>query len=297
MQCVKFLPLCFIDYNGKICYTISMGHKNNFKLGLVSLILILIVGIMFSSCKKGETSKGKKVNLVVFAAASLTEGFNEIKTLYEKENQNVNIVYNFDSSGTLRTQILNGADVDVFVSAGQKQMDDIDKSKSQNDYILDGSRIDYLENKVVLSVPDDNRKNITSFDDLISKLNRGEILLSIGNTDVPVGGYTKKIMDYYKVDIPTLERNASISYASNVKEVTTQVKEGIVDAGIIYETDAKSANLKIVDSATKEMCGQVIYPLCILKNSKNITEAEKFVEYLRSSVSKDILAKIGFTVI
>ena len=274
-----------------------MGHKYCKKAVVAFLFLVFSLSLLSVSCNKGGGGENKKTDLVVFAAASLTEGFNEIKAVYEKNNSNVNLVYNFDSSGTLRTQILNGADVDVFVSAGVSQMNDLDKNKSKNDYILDGSRIDYLENKVVLAVPDSNRKNITSFDDLIEKLNKGEVLLSIGNADVPVGGYTKKIMDYYNVDMLALEKRASISYASNVKEVTTQVKEGIVDAGIIYETDARSANLRIVDSATKEMCGQVLYPLCILKNSNNIAEAEKFVSFLKSDISKEILANIGFTVI
>ena len=233
----------------------------------------------------------QKTELVIFAATSMTETLNEIKFLYENENKNINIIYNFDSSGTLKTQIENGAICDVFISAAPKQMNAL-----QELGVIDKStRINLLENKVSLVVTDDNKKNISSYEDLFAKLPEGNIVLAIGNNDVPVGQYTEKIFKYFNVDENKLNSIGALTYGTNVKEVTTQVKENVVDAGIIYATDAVSANLHIVDTATKDMCGQVIYPIAVLKESKNIVEAKKFIEYLKNDKSKNIFESVGFT--
>ena len=133
-----------------------------------------------------------------------------------------------------------------------------------------------LENKVTLAVPADNPKGIDSFDSLAEHLRAGDILLAMGNSDVPVGQYTQKILAYYGLDEAALASAGCITYGTNVKEVTTQVSEGSVDAGVIYCTDAFSAGLTIVDEATAEMCGQVIYPAAVLNTSAHQTEAQAF---------------------
>jgi molybdate transport system substrate-binding protein len=123
-----------------------------------------------------EAAETEAVELTVFAAASMTETLTAIKSLYEAAHPNVTLVYNFDSSGTLKTQIQEGAECDVFISAGQKQMNQLDISASPDvnteglDFVLAGSRINLLENKVVLVVPDGNPANIKSFDDLAAAL-------------------------------------------------------------------------------------------------------------------------------
>ena len=122
------------------------------------------------------------------------------------------------------------------------------------------TRVDLLENKVVLCVPEGSDKGIDSFDTLAEHLKAEDILFCMGNSDVPVGQYTQKILAYYDLDEAALAAAGVITYGSNVKEVTTQVTEGSVDAGVVYCTDAFSAGLTPVDEATKEMCGQVIYP-------------------------------------
>ncbi len=126
------------------------------------------------------------------------------------------------------------------------------------DLLVTDSRVDLLENKVTLTVPEGNPKGIESFDQLAELLKGGEVLLAIGNSDVPVGQYTLKIFNYYGIDETAVADK--LTYGNNVKEVTSQVSEGAVDCGIIYATDAHSAGLTVVDSATAEMCGQVIYP-------------------------------------
>lgn len=243
----------------------------------------------------------KTKDLVVFAAASMTETLTKLGDTYMAKNQDVNIVFNFDSSGTLKTQIQEGADVDIFISAGQKQMDQLDIEAPTDvntdglDFVLKGTRFNILENKVALSVPSDNLADIHSYDDMVSGLKDGSIVLAIGNSDVPVGQYTEKIFDYFSLCEDDLVATGSITYGSNVKEVTTQVSEGVVDCGIIYQTDAFSAGLSVVDTATKEMCGQVIYPAAVMNVSQNPEAAREFLEYLTSDAADAVFEEVGFT--
>ena len=135
----------------------------------------------------------EEVELIVFAAASMTETLTEIKGMYEAANPGVTLTYNFDSSGTLKTQIQEGADCDLFISAGQKQMNQLDITANPEvntdglDFVLEGSRINLLENKVTLVVPEGNPKGIESFDALADALKAGDVFLCMGNSDVPVG--------------------------------------------------------------------------------------------------------------
>lgn len=248
-------------------------------------------------------TEADQVELVVFAAASMTETLTELSNAYMEENPNVNVVLNFDSSGTLKTQIQEGADCDVFISAGQLQMDQLDANADPSvnteglDFVLEDSRFDILENKVALAVPDDNPKDINSYDDMKAGLENGSILLAMGNSDVPVGQYTQKILTYLGLDEATLANAGNITYGSNVKEVTTQVSEAAVDCGIIYQTDAYSAGLTVVDTATPEMCGQVIYPAAVLNVSKNPDIAKDYLDFLTSDDADAVFEEVGFTAI
>ena len=247
----------------------------------------------------GNVSAG--TDLMIFAAASMTETLDVIKGMYEEANPDITLSFNFDSSGTLKTQIEEGADCDVFISAGQKQMNELDISvpeennPDQLDFVKEDSRINLLENKVVLVVPEDNPKEIQSFDDLAELLKDGDILMAMGNSDVPVGQYTQKILAYYDLDEEELAGAGKISYGTNVKEVTTQVTEGSVDCGVVYCTDAFSAGLSAVDSASPEMCGQVIYPAAVMKNSKNQDEAQAFLDYLTGEEAMAVFENVGFS--
>lgn len=256
-----------------------------------------------SSAPASAAKKADQVELVVFAAASMTETLTELSNAYMEENPNVNVVLNFDSSGTLKTQIQEGADCDVFISAGQLQMDQLDANADPSvnteglDFVLEDSRFDILENKVALAVPDDNPKDINSYDDMKAGLENGSILLAMGNSDVPVGQYTQKLLTYLGLDEATLANAGSITYGSNVKEVTTQVSEAAVDCGIIYQTDAYSAGLTVVDTATPEMCGQVIYPAAVLNVSKNPDVAKDYLDFLTSDDADAVFEEVGFTAI
>lgn len=268
-----------------------------------TLTLLLTLAMLFTLAACGSPaapSKGEKEKIIVFAAASMTETLNQVKDVYEKEN-NVTITYNFDSSGTLKTQIQEGADCDLFISAGQKQMNQLDLSSDKEinkeglDFVAGDTRLNLLENKVVLVVPEGNPKGIESFDDLAARLAEGSILMAMGNSDVPVGQYTQKILNFYGLDEEALAKSGVITYGSNVKEVTTQVSEGSVDCGIVYCTDAFSAGLTVIDSASKDMCGQVIYPAAVLKTAKNPDAAKAFLDYLTGSEAMAIFEAVGFS--
>ena len=246
-----------------------------------------------------ETAEEKEI--IVFAAASMTETLTEIKGLYEAANPGITITYNFDSSGTLKTQIEEGADCDVFISAAPKQMNQLDieqdeeKNPGRLDFVDASTRFNLLENKVALVVPDGNPKGIESFDQLAEHLKAGDILMAMGNADVPVGQYTQKILAFYELEEEALAGAGVLSYGTNVKEVTTQVVEASVDAGVVYATDAFSAGLPVIDTATAEMCGQVIYPAAVLKISKNPEEAKAFLEYLKGDEAMAVFESVGFS--
>ena len=245
-----------------------------------------------------ENAEAAEVTLNVFAAASMTETLTEIQEMYKEVAPNVTLVFNFDSSGTLKTQIQEGADCDVFISAAQKQMNQLDKDADPEvnteglDYVLEGTRINLLENKVVLAVPDGNPKGIESFADLgTDKLS----LLALGNEDVPVGQYSEEILTNLGM-LDQLEQENKITYGSNVKEVTTQVSEA-ADAGIIYATDAYSAGLPVVAQADDTMCKQVIYPAAVLNISENQDAAEAFLDYLKTDDCMKVFEEVGFTAV
>ena len=255
-----------------------------------------------SSTSSDSSSKAaEKTKLIIFAAASMTESLTKAGDQFCAANDQYELSFNFDSSGTLKTQIQEGADCDVFISAGQKQMNqlDIEASAEVNieglDLIDHSTRFDILENKVTLVVPDDNPKALTGFDDLAQKLAAGDVLLAMGNSDVPVGQYTQKILAYYNLDEAALANSGCITYGTNVKEVTSQVAAASVDCGIIYQTDAYSAGLKVVDSATKDMCGQVVYPAAVTKNAPQPEGAKAFLEFLKGSEASADFEEVGFT--
>ena len=247
-----------------------------------------------------EESAGDPVELIVFAAASMTETLTEIAELYKTAAPEVTVTYNFESSGKLLTQIKEGADCDLFISAAPTQMNaldgsligDTEKNPDGLDLIVIDSRVNLLENKVTLAVPEGNPKGIESFDQLAELLKGGEVLLAMGNSDVPVGQYTLKIFHYYGIDETAVADK--LTYGNNVKEVTSQVSEAAADCGIIYATDAYSAGLTVADSATAEMCGQVIYPAAVLKGDKE-DATRAFLAYLQTDAAMAVFESVGFS--
>lgn len=237
------------------------------------------------------------VTLNIFAAASMTETMDQIKARYGDVAPNVTLTMTYDSSGTLKKQIEAGAPCDLFISAAQKQMNQMDASKDAAggnedglDFVLQGTRVNLLENKVTLVVPEGNPAGITSFADLAGdKLG----LIALGNEDVPVGQYSQEILTNLGV-WDSLNQAQKITFGTNVKEVASQVSEGAVDCGIIYATDAYSAGLTVVDEATPELCKQVIYPAAVLNTTEHEAEARAFLAYLQGDEAMEIFASVGF---
>ena len=263
---------------------------------LMSALLLPMWG-----CSSTPTTS-EQTEVVVFAAASLESALTQIAQTYEAQHEDVKLTFTFDSSGTLKTQIEEGAVCDLFLSAAQKQMNQLDSQDTTGantdglDFVYSDTRIDLLENQVVLAVPPENPGKINSFTDLAS----GDDLLCIGNDDVPVGAYSLEILDHLGYSLDLLEDQGKVTYASNVSEVARQVQEGVVDAGMVYATDASTYGLNVVDAATPEMCQQVIYPAAVMKSGQadSYDAAEDFLTYLYTneeaiSVWKDM----GFTLI
>lgn len=276
---------------------------------IVSLMLVLMMVTSLAACgskeepaaKNTEEAAEEKTELIVFAAASMTETLTKVSELYKVENPNVELIFNFDSSGTLKTQIQEGAACDLFISAGQKQMNQLDINADPEintdglDFVLADTRINILENKVTLCVSETSEAGIETFDDLAKALKSGSILMAMGNSDVPVGQYTQKILKFYELSEEELAGAGVISYGSNVKEVTTQVSEGSVGCGVIYCTDAFSAGLTVKDAATAEMCGQVIYPAAVLNVSTNQELAKEFLAFIQTDACMEIFEEVGFS--
>ena len=220
-----------------------------------------------SSAAASSEASGESVQLTVFAAASLTETLNEIAEQYKTVAPNVELVFNFDSSGTLKTQIEEGADCDLFLSAAQKQMNAL----QDEDLINTGTRVDLLENKVVLAVPEGNPADIQSFEDIGTDQCKR---IALGNEDVPVGSYSVEIL----TNLGILDELES-------------------DCGIVYATDAFSAGLETVDQATAEECSPVIYPAALTASTEHADEAQAFLDYLTTDDAAAIFASVGFAMV
>ena len=225
--------------------------------------------------------------LSVFAAASMNESMTEIAEMYKKVAPDVSIVYNFDSSGTLKTQIEQGAECDIFISAGQKQMDQINDS-----HVMPGTRFNIVSNKVVLIVPKEAGSDIASFQDLL----KAE-MIALGDPDsVPAGQYAREVL----TNLGIWEAlQGKISFGTNVTEVLNWVAEGSADCGIVYATDAAATDRVTVVSEAPEgsLDTPVVYPAALLKQTevKNTDAAELFFEYILSDEAYSVFAEYGFT--
>jgi molybdate transport system substrate-binding protein len=250
-----------------------------------------------TACKNGKSPavEDASVELTVYAAASLTETLTKAAELYRESAPNVTFTFTFDSSGTLKTQIAEGADCDIFISAAQKQMNEMDITSDKNtaglDFVDSSTRFNIVENKVVLVVPDNNPAGIASFDDIATK---AVSLLAIGNSDVPVGQYAQEVL----INMGIFDRiSEKITYGSNVKELTTWVGENTVDCGIVYATDAYSAGLQVIAEAPEGMLNTpVLYPAAVLKTAKNPGAAKAFLDFLKTDACAAVFQEVGFSV-
>lgn len=264
-----------------------------------AMILVFIMIFVFTACGTSPNGDGKaneavkvvgtpvktQVNITVSAASSLKDAMNELKDVYAKEKSEVNITYNFGSAGSIQQQIENGANVDLFISAAQKQMDAL----KEKGLLEDVTRKDLLGNSLVLIVPKDSSLTAT-FEELamdkVKKLALGEP----GTT--PAGQYAEDVFKKFNI----LDKiKTKVIYAKDVKEVLTWVETGNVDAGIVYETDAKaSQKVKKIADAPAESHKPILYPASVIKSSKNLDRAKAYLDFLSGDKGKVVFEKYGF---
>ena len=261
--------------------------------------VFMLLGVLAVLCASVSSALAEST-LTVFAAASMTESMKEIAGLYEKAAPDVKIVYNFDSSGTLKTQIQEGADCDIFISAGQRQMNQIDISADPKvnteklDFVEPGTRFDIVSNKVVLIVPKGhNPKGISDFNDVgTDKV----FLIALGNSDVPVGQYSEQIFKNLGF-WDAINEARKISFASNVKEVLAQVAAGAADCGVVYGTDAAtSSEVEVVAGAPEGSHAPIVYPAAILSRAADKDAVRAFAEFLKGDEASGVFKRIGFSI-
>jgi molybdate transport system substrate-binding protein len=250
------------------------------------LVVSLAISIAATSSPKGSTVlAGPTAEITVSAAISLKDVLNEIEQLYRAKSPETLIRFNLGASGSLQLQIEQGAPVDIFISAAPKQMDALESEG----LLLAGSRKVLVKNEVVLIVPE-GKTGVTGFQDLIKP---GVRLIAIGEPQaVPAGKYAQEILT--RLGLYALLKPKFVE-AQDVRQVLTFVETGNVDAGIVYKTDAMtSKQVTIVASARENSHSPVIYPVAIIKNSRNPAEAKAFVSFLLGPKASDVFQKYGF---
>lgn len=235
-----------------------------------------------------SSSTAANASLTIAAAASLTDVTKEIATQYKKANPNVTLTFTYGSSGALQTQIEQGAPVDIFMSAASKQMDALIKKN-----LIDTStRKNLLENKVVLITPKNSTLGIKSFNDLTnSKVKK----IAVGDPkSVPAGQYAEQVFSSLKISDKI---KSKLNLGTDVRQVLTWVESGNVDCGVVYSTDAKtSTNVAVVCEAPAGSCSKVVYPVAVVKNSKQAAAAKDFLKFLQTSEIATLFKNYGFAV-
>jgi molybdate transport system substrate-binding protein len=225
-------------------------------------------------------------DLIVSGAASLTNAFTEVKTVFEKKNPGISVTTNFAASGPLLKQIEEGAPADVFASADQKTMDQAQEKK----LIKEKSRVNFAANSLVLIAPAADAPSFAKVEDLTGK---GVERIAVGNPDaVPAGRYAKEALTLKNLWDPLQPK---FILAESVRQVLDYVVRGEVQAGFVYKTDAQQAGDKVRLIETVPGKTPVTYPISIIASSKNPKEAQAFIDFVLSPEGAAILAKYGFS--
>lgn len=253
------------------------------QLLIMAIVLVLVVGCSESGTKG---SNGEKIELMVSAAASLTDALTDLKDTYEAKHENVSITFNFGSSGKLATQIEQGAPSDIFLSASAKDMDKI----ASLGLIDESTRVDFTNNALVLIASDDSALQITSFDQIDpSAFNH----IAVGEPEsVPVGRYTKEVFEHLGI---WESLQSKMVMGSDVRQVLTHVEMGNADLGVVYSSDASiSAKVKVLAESEPAWHTPIVYPGAVVIETKHAKASQVFLDYLTSDEGKKILEEYGF---
>lgn len=264
----------------------------------ISMVLVAVMAVtimvFFSGCMGGTAEEKQKpageniqIKLMVSAAKSLTDVMGEVKDVYVAKNPEVEITLNFGSSGAMRQQIEQGADVDLFMPAALKDMTAL-KDKG---LIIDDTIVNVLGNKLVMIVPNDSKAALTEFKDVTDV---GIEKLALGDpASVPAGKYAVEVLT--KIDLLSAVKD-KIVYAKDVREVLTWVETGNADAGVVYATDAQiSDKVKVVAVASEDSHSPIIYPAAVVGSSKKQDASKKFLVFLCSDDAKAVFEKYGYS--
>ena len=257
--------------------------KNKYGQLIFAMLISALLVIPMAGCK----NEAPAITLNISAAASMTDTLKTIDTLYTQSKPNVTLTPNFASSGTLQTQIENGAPADIFISAAATQMDNLQKEN----LILTDSRKNLLYNSLVMVVPNDSTLGLTSINDVAAdKVKK----IAIGDPkSVPAGTYTLKAFDELGI---TAKVQTKEVLGSDVRQVLTYVESGNVDAGFVYATDAlTSTKVKVVANAPADISAQIVYPVAVIKASKSPEAAKDYLNFLFNAQAKAVFEKYGFT--
>ncbi|MBQ7989438.1 MAG: molybdate ABC transporter substrate-binding protein [Oscillospiraceae bacterium] len=264
--------------------------KRIMKKRIMSTFLAMLTA-GFSACSSassaGTRQPDKSEELTVFAAASLTDVCGELQALYSEKSPDTELIFSFGSSGALQAQIEEGAPADIFFSASQKQMDALDEKG-----LMDGDSVKaLLENRIVLIVPAQSDKDITSFEDAAADKVK---MIGLGEPEsVPAGQYAEEVFSYLGI-LDAVKAKAN--YGTDVRTVLSWVEAGEVDCGVVYATDAYSTDkVKIVTEAPEGSCRKVIYPVGIVGRSEHKQAAEGFAAFLGTDEAMAVFEKYGFS--
>ncbi|WP_442599013.1 molybdate ABC transporter substrate-binding protein [Neobacillus sp. D3-1R] len=249
----------------------------------IYMILFFIL-YTFTACSH---SKSEEVSLTVSAAASMQEALTQVKEMYETNHKDVTIYFNFGSSGALKQQITQGAPVDLFFSASKDQFDELVK----NGHISKEDSVDLIGNELVLI--QNKNKDSLKLKDISGLTNNSISKIAIGTPEtVPAGEYTKETLE--NLQLWDNLKNKMV-FAKDVRQVLTYVETGNVDAGFVYKTDALiSKKVEITGVAQAGDHSAIIYPLGVIKNSKQKEEAKSFYKFLQSDQALKIFQEYGF---
>ncbi|MCM3712749.1 molybdate ABC transporter substrate-binding protein [Alkalihalobacillus oceani] len=245
--------------------------------------MILLITILFAGCSSPSNEAGEEVELHIMTAASMTDAMNELKQMYEGAHEHVTLVPNYGSSGTLKSQIAQGAPADVFLSAAVRWIDELEEEGEI------AQRADLLRNELVLVTAEDSDLAVTQFEDLLQE----EVhQVAIGEPEtVPAGEYARQVLEELGI---YEELSDKLIHGSDVRQVLTYVETGNVDAGMVYQTDAiLSDQVKIVAEA--ETAEPIMYPVGLLEGADHPEEAERFYQWLQTEEALAIFEKYGFT--
>ena len=250
-------------------------------------IPVLILILVLASACASNAPRSAPVQLTIFAAASLTESFGEIATAFEASHPGVDITLNFAGSNTLRAQIDQGANADVFASANIIEMEALVTSG----LVAEGVPQTFLTNRLVIITPVNNPANLSSLDDLI----RPGLKLVLAAEDVPVGRYARQMLDNVGADFKSKVLANVVSNEADVKQVLAKVQLGEADAGIVYASDAVAAPKLPVIEIPSEWNVLAKYPIVALKDAPQPKLADEFVAFVLSPDGQAILKKWGFS--